>query len=391
MKRKRLIVTGYMARCPIAGVIWQHLHYIEGLKRLGHEVYYLEDSRAHPYHPLLFDYVPDWSYTAEIMPKLAAQFGFEGRWGFRARYLDDHPTAGMSGPEMNRLYREADAVLNVCGEQELNADLLQNRCLIYIESDPGKEQCSIDNDQGTLISAVLKHYHAVFTFGEHIGTPGFPVPLHGVPWQPTRQPVVTDWWKADGPPPAGSVFTSIANWNTKGKDVEWRGERYLWSKALEFLKFKDAPKQAGETFELATNLKDPATREDLAQRGWRFTDPQALSVDHQLYVDYMRSSKGEFTVAKDQYVRLNTGWFSDRTACYLACGRPVVTQETGFTQLYGSQRQGLFAFQNVEELGEIFREINADYPKHCRAAYEVAAESFEATKVLKSILDRVGL
>lgn len=390
MSRKRFIVTGYMARCPIAGVIWQHVHYIVGLQRLGHEVYYIEDSRAHPYHPITYDYVPDWSYTAAIMPKLAKQFGFEGHWGYRARYLDDRPTAGLSGQRINELYREADAVLNVCGEQELNEDVLQNRCLIYIESDPGKEQCVIDNDPTATIRETLSHYHAIFTFGENIGSKSFPVPLHGIPWQPTRQPIVTDFWKASTPPPAGAIFTTVANWNTKGKDIAWQGDKYLWSKALEFLRFMDAPKRAGETFELATNLRDEATRTQLTERGWRLTCPREISIDHNAYVRYMQDSKGEFTVAKDQYVRLNTGWFSDRTACYLACGRPVITQETDFSSHYG-EGKGLLSFRTLDDIAEAVRMVNADYATHCRAAYEVAAEHFEATKVVGSILERAGL
>jgi hypothetical protein len=390
MSRQRIIVTGYMARCPIAGVIWQHVHYIVGLQRLGHEVFYIEDSTAHPYHPLQFDYVADWSYTAAVMPKLAAQFGFTDRWGYRARYLDDRPTAGLSGARIDALYREADAVINVCGEQELHEDLRQNRCRIYVESDPGKEQCVIDNDPRAPIRQTLAQYHSVFTFGEHIGTARFPVPLHGVPWQPTRQPIVTDFWKTTAPPPSGAVFTSVANWNTKGKDIEWRGERYLWSKALEFLRFKEAPQRAGETFELATNLRDEATRTELRSLGWRFADPQAISIDHDLYVQYLRGSKGEFTVAKDQYVRLHTGWFSDRTACYLAAGRPVITQETGFTAFYGGER-GLLAFRTLDEAAEAVRAIKADYAAHSRAAFEIAAEYFEATKVCASLLDRAGV
>ena len=390
MRRLRIIVTGYMARCPIAGVIWQHLHYIVGLQRLGHEVFYLEDSTAHPYHPLQGDYGEDWSYTAAIMPKLAAQFGFAGRWGYRARFLDARPTAGLTGAQIDALYRETDAVINVCGEQELHEDLLQNPCLIYIESDPGKEQCVIDNDPTAPIRQTLAQYQAVFTFGEHIGTARFPVPLHGVPWQPTRQPVVTDLWKASAPLPRDAVFTSVANWNTKGKDIAWRGDRYLWSKALEFLRFKDAPQRSGETFELATNLRDPATRAELQSLGWRLSSPEAISLDHDLYGQYLRHSKGEFTVAKDQYVRLHTGWFSDRTACYLAAGRPVITQDTGFTELYGGHR-GLLAFRTVGDIAEAVRAINADYAAHSRAAFEIAAEHFEATRVLASLLERAGL
>jgi len=370
-------------------VIWQHVHYILGLQRLGHEVFYIEDSTAHPYHPLIGDYVADWSYTAEAMPRLARRFGFEDHWGFRARYLDDRPTAGLSGTRIDELYRDADALINVCGEQELHDDVLQCRRLIYIESDPGKEQCLIDTNPETAIRDTLSKYHAVFTFGENIGTEHFPVPLHGIRWMPTRQPVVTDCWKTDRPPPEGAVFTSVANWNTKGKDIEWRGDKYIWSKAREFLRFIDAPGAIGEPVEMATNIQDAETRDQLTSKGWTIADAAPISIDADGYVEYVRASKGEFTVAKDQYVRLNTGWFSDRTACYLAAGRPVITQETGFTRLYGGSA-GLFAFRTLEDVAVAARQIRADYAMQSRAAFEVAAEHFEATKVLASLLERAG-
>ena len=143
-------------------------------------------------------------------------------------------------------------------------------------------------------------------------------------------------------PAATSVFTSIANWSTSGlKDIEWRGEKYLWSKSREFLRFVAAPKKSGEPFELATDIKDEKTRTRFLANGWRFCSPHQMSVDYWQYRDYIRRSKGEFTVAKDQYVRLHTGWFSDRSACYLAAGRPVITQQTGFTDHYGNARRTL--------------------------------------------------
>jgi len=206
---------------------------------------------------------------------------------------------------------------------------------------------------------------------------------------PTRQPVVTDCWKTDQPPPEGAVFTSVANWNTKGKDIEWRGNKYIWSKAREFLRFINAPAAIGEPVEMATNIQDAETREQLTSKGWSITDAAPISIDADGYVEYVRASKGEFTVAKDQYVRLNTGWFSDRTACYLAAGRPVITQETGFTRLYGGSA-GLFVFRTLEDVAEAAREIRADYAGQSRAAFEIAAEHFEATKVLASLLERAG-
>lgn len=390
MSRKRIIVMGFAAGCPIAGVVWQHIHYIVGLLRLGHEVYYIEDSARLPYNPVTYEITNDYSYAAGILDRLAREYGFEGHWSYCARYLEDTPCAGMPLSRIRELYREADAILNVCGSQEFNEDLLKSDRILYVESDPGVEQIKVDKGETSTIDYLTKH-HALFTFGENIGAAEFPVPLHNFRWLPTRQPVVTDLWHTDAPAPGGALFTSVANWNTSGKkDIEWRGEKYLWSKSLEFLKFIEAPRVSGEAFELATTINDPKVLERFAANGWRFTSPDQMSIEYDSYREYIRTSKGEFTVAKDQYVRLDTGWFSDRTACYLAAGRPAITQETGFTQHYGQQK-GLFSFQTLDEIAEAVREINADYPMHCRAAIEVAREYFGAEKVLKSLLDRAGI
>lgn len=391
MRKKKIVVMGFMAGMPIAGVVWQHVHYIVGLQRLGHEVYYIEDRLHYPYDPVSYTVTDDYSYAAKTLAKLATQFGFEGRWSFCARYLPDSPCAGLPKPKIVELYRGADAILNVCGSHEFNDDLLRSERVIYVESDPGVEQIKVDKDDRGTIDYLRKH-HTLFSFGENVGTDAFPVPLHGFTWNPTRQPVVTDFWRTDSPAPGSAVFSSVANWTTAGiKDIDWRGEKYLWSKSLEFVKFVEAPARAGEEFELATTIRDESMRELFLKNRWRFVDGYSLSIDHDCYKAYLQNSKGEFTVAKDQYVRLQTGWFSDRSACYLACGRPVVTQETGFTRHYCSGRRGLFAFQALEDIAEAVREINADYKTHCRAAFEIAAEVFEAEKVLSFLLERAGI
>ena len=187
------------------------------------------------------------------------------------------------------------------------------------------------------------------------------------------------------------MLTSVANWSTSGlKDITWRGRKYLWSKSREFLRFVAAPKKAGETFELATNIEDRQTREKFERNNWWLTSPLRMSVDYWFYRDYIQRSKGEFSVAKDQYVRLNTGWFSDRSVCYLAAGRPVVIQETGFTKHYGG-KAGLLAFKSLGEIVQAVESINADYAKHSQAALEIARETFEAEKVLKSLLSRANV
>ena len=380
---------GFMGSMPIAGVIWQHIHYIVGLQRLGHRVFYVEDSARLPYNPETFEVNNEYDYAADVLDRLSNEFGFQHRWAFCARYLKKKPTAGLSLSKIRSLYRDADAILNICGTQEFNEDLLASDRILYVESDPAVEQIKIDQRVKSTLRYLRRH-HALFTFGENVGTSKFPVPTHGFKWLPTRQPVVTDLWHTRRRPTSGAVFTSIANWSTSGlKDISWRGEKYLWSKSREFLRFVRAPKQAGEPFELATDIKDEPTKRRFLQNGWRLTSPLQLSVDYWLYRGYIQRSKGEFTVAKDQYVRLHTGWFSDRSACYLAAGRPVITQKTGFPH-EGNQR-GLVTFRTLGEIVEAVKMINADYRAHSRAAREIAREVFEAEKVLASLLDRAGI
>jgi hypothetical protein len=390
MKRKRIVVMGFMGSMPIAGVIWQHIHYVVGLQRLGCDVYYIEDSARLPYNPQTFEVNNEFDYAAQVLDRLSQEFGFRNCWGFCARYLPRNPTAGLPLKRIRQLYREADAILNICGAQELNDDLLVSDRILYIESDPGVEQIKIDKRIRSTVDYLRRH-RALFTFGENIGTKSFPVPTHGFKWLPTRQPVVTELWKTDRGLPRAAAFTSVANWSTSGlKDITWRGKKYLWSKSREFLRFISAPKKSGEPFELATNIEDVKTQKRFVRNGWRLRCPLQMSVDYWRYRDYIHRSKGEFTVAKDQYVRLNTGWFSDRSACYLAAGRPVITQETGFTKTYGG-KLGLLSFQSVDDIVDAVKMINANYNKHSRAARALVREFFEAEKVLESVLDRAGI
>ncbi len=386
----RFVVLGFMGGCPVAGVIWQHLHYIAGLRRLGHEVWYVEDGSRYPYDPEAFTVTEDFSYAARMLDRLSHEYGFADRWCFCARYGDEPRTAGLDLSGLRDLYRTCDAALNICGSHDLNDDLRTIRRLIYVESDPGVEQIKIDLGDAATRDYLAEHA-VLFSFGEAIGTDRFPVPLHGMEWRPTRQPVVTDFWRTDGAPATDAVYTSICNWSTSGKkDIAWRGSDYLWSKSLEFLKFVEAPRRCGETFELATDIKEESEREKFLRNGWRLILPHELSTDWDSYRDYIRASKGEFTVAKDQYTRLHTGWFSDRSACYLAAGRPVITQETGFTEFYGGG-EGLLAFRGMDDIVAAAASVRADYDRHSRAAAEIAREYFEAGKVLGSLLERAGL
>jgi hypothetical protein len=391
MRKRRIVVMGYMASCPIAGVVWQHLHYIVGLQRLGHEVYYVEDSARYPYDPSALNVSEDCTRALKTLQSLADAFCLHGKWAYSARFRTPVEFFGLNASRVRQLYAEADAILNICGAQELHEEILKAEDrLIYIQSDPPVEQIKVAQGD-PYICETLDHNRALFTFGENVPGNSFPVPLHGLRWLPTRQPVVIDFWKTEAAPEVGAIFTSLTNWSTRGrKDVTWNGETYLWSKSENFIKYSAAPEFFGETLELATDIRDISTAELFRSKGWRIRNPYVLSNDREVYRQYIRASRGEFTVSKDNVVRLKTGWFSDRSACYLAAGRPVITQETGFTRLYGGDK-GLFAFSNLDEIREAAAAVRADYVMHSRAAFEIAVEFFEAKKVLASLLNRAGV
>ncbi|MGF1656362.1 MAG: hypothetical protein ACFCU3_05210 [Verrucomicrobiales bacterium] len=384
-EKLRVVVMGFMGTCPISGVVWQHLHYIEGLRRLGHEVTYLEDTARYTYNPETFDVSEDTQHACKVLAMLADRYGF--RWALRSRIQEPWQTFGLSEHSFQECYGNADFIFNVCGSQDLHEGLRDHAHILYLESDPGVEQIKLDQgDEDT--AEYLRHHLRLFTFGENIGAATFPVPLHGQSWHATRQPVVCDWWADSAPPFDGAVFSTIANWSTSGqKDIEWRGERYLWSKSLEFLRFVEVPRLAGVSLELATDIKDATTKTKFEQAGWRLRLPHDLSSDFDLYRRYIQKSRGEFTVAKDQYVRLRTGWSSDRSACYLAAGRPVITQATGFAAHHRLPARGWLEYETPAEARNLLLEVTGNYNWHAEGARELARELFDAEKVVAAVLD----
>jgi hypothetical protein len=243
------------------------------------------------------------------------------------------------------------------------------------------------------IDLLLAHTHH-FTFGENVGAPDCDVPLGPFRYLPTRQPVVLDWWTpisdGNGASEAASRFTTVASWHQSSKDIVWNGETYSWSKHLEFLKLIDLPERTCDAVELALAAVDAEAIELLTSKGWKVVDALALSRDILPYRRYVRASRGEFTVAKDQNIRMRSGWFSDRSACYLAAGRPVITQETGFSNVLPTG-EGLFSFQRLEDVLSAMETIRDDYARQSRAAREIASEYFAGERVVGTLLEQSGL
>jgi hypothetical protein len=410
-RRLRLVVLGMMGRMPLAGVAWQVLHYLEGFRRLGADVYYVEDTGSWPYDPKQNTITQDSRYTIEYISQLMAWCGFQDHWAYRAA-AQNEGTFGLSESQVQRLFDQADALVNVTGSTVLRAEHLHVPVRIYLETDPVLPQIEVAKGSRVRIDQLDAHTHHL-TYGENLGAPDCGVPVGHFEYRPTRQPIVLDWWTPTTGPaaregllPSTACFTTVANWRQSCKDFEWRGETYTWSKHHEFLKFIDLPRRTAQPLELALAVKGnrregeeiwvPADPEDgealrlLTSHGWRVIDAMALSKNISPYRDYILASRGEFTVAKDQNVRLRSGWFSDRSACYLAAGRPVVTQDTGFGKFLPTG-EGLFAFSTIEDAVAAVDAIGADYARHSGAARAIAEEYFRAETVLAKLIQDAGL
>lgn len=388
--RKKLVLLGMMSRMPVAGVVWQTLHYLLGFQRLGYDVYYVE---AHARTPSMLMRSKDddcAQQAANFIARALGCFGLADRWVFHALHTDRR-CFGMDESQLNRLYRSAELIINLHGGTVPLPEHSETGRLVYLETDPVDTQIELHDKNQETIDYLAPH-RAFFTFGENYGHADCGLPVSDrFRFQPTRQPVLCDLWRHDGNGQA-EAFTTIGNWRQPWRQVRFRGEVYHWSKHYEFLKFLDLPSRTGRVFELALSHSSLKAEDSelLRSNGWRVRDSLAFSDDMDAYRRYITSSRGEFTVAKDQNIRLRSGWFSDRSATYLAAGRPVITQETGFSNILPTGR-GLFAFSTLDEAAAAVEQINADYPSHSRAAREIALEYFSAERVLSSLLERVGL
>lgn len=407
----RLIVLGMMGRMPIAGVVWQVLHYLEGFRRLGFEVFYVEDTGAWPYNPQQNTVTDDCTYTLNAMSRILASFGFSDRWAYRAATQGGR-FFGLSDAQIRQLFDNCDILVNLTASTVLRDEHLRVPIRVYLETDPVLPQIEIAKGNPSYIELLGAHTHH-FSYGENLGAPDCSVPVQRFRYFPTRQPIVLDWWRDSGHatangaiPPPQARFTTIANWRQSGKDFDWNGERYTWSKHHEFLKFIDLPRRTTQPLELALALKSDIGNGDnawatlnpeetevirlLTEHGWRTVNGMSISREITPYRAYILGSRGEFTVAKDQNVRLRSGWFSDRSACYLAAGRPVITQDTRFEKFLPTG-EGLFSFNTMDEILAAFDEISSDYVRHTRAARSIAEEYFRAESVLATLVQDAGL
>ena len=383
MTRLRIVVLGMIGSCPFAGQTWMFLHWLRGLAGLGHDVWYVEDDVLWPYDGRIHSVTDDWSYAIDHIARCMERIGLEDQWSVRFSPVEG-ACWGHAG--IDELYRSCDVLLNIVGTR-LREPHLAAPFRVYVETDPVTNELQWASGD-PLPPLHFAEHHAVATYGENYGAADCGVPLNGVTYVSTRQPVDVEVWPQAFTPDA-TRFTTIGNYRQDGKDVVYQGNVYHWSKHHEWAKFLELPARVDQRFCLGVTA-DSADRAKLEARGWEVVSPLEFSLDaFGAYREFIRESRAEFTVAKDQNVRLRSGWFSERDVCYLASGKPVVAQDTGFGNMLPTGL-GLFAVADVDEAAAAVQAINGDYRRHCEAARQIAVEYFECTAVAGRLLHDLG-
>lgn len=384
----KVVVLGSICRTPVPGIVFQMLHYLIGLERLGFEPYYVESHGNWVADPTNAD--EDADAPRVIIGDVLARYGFAERWVCRAPYRGDGAVYGsLTANDLPGLYEEAFAIFNISGAHHVEEEMKACHRRLYIETDPGIPQIRLAEKDEGMWNLVKGHTH-FFTFGERVASGTSALPATGLPYAATRQPVVLDLWPPNGSE-GGSAFTTVARWKKRRtKSVSWNGETYRWNKSDEFRRFEDLPRASGADFEIALSAADAEDVARLVRRGWQVRDAMASVNSMDSYRSFVRGSRAEFTVAKDQYVRFATGWFSDRSACYLAAGHPVVTQDTGIAETLPIG-EGLLVFADMDEAVEAVRAVESDPERHAIAAARIAASHFDAIAVLTDMLNAVEI
>jgi len=382
---KRIMVAGALASHPIggAGNAWAFLQYVLGFRRLGFDVYYVEHLDGgrcidDDWKPAAFGA----SANARLFRDTMAQFGLTDCAALLES--DGDGAVGLSRREVELLARDTALLVNGSGRFHLRSILGAVQRRLYLDLDPGfvqiwQEQYGVDMN--------LRGHDLYVTVGLNLGGPDCPLPTCGLRWHTTLPPVVLDEWATTAPP--GEAYTTVADWRGYSP-VEWRG---LWygQKAEEFLRVIDLPRRISVPLELCLAIHpDEPDYGKLGTNGWRLASPREHCATPDSYRKYIRGSRGELTVVKHGYAAGRTGWFSDRSACYLAAGRPVIVQDTGIGS-YLPTGTGLLTFTDTESAAEALADVEQDYARHAAAALAFARTHLDSSVVLSRLLELAGV
>jgi hypothetical protein len=391
MKKLRIIVGGYIGLLPSGGVTWDYIQYPLGLHLLGHDVYYFEDTRQYSKYQSEGQQWDDATNSIQYLKHTMEKFGLGERWAYRDIATDSW--FGLSAEKVKEVFETADLFINVSAATFLRDEYLKIPKRVLIDSDPMFTQVQYWNDNDheksyKEIQQAFTDYHYLFTFGENINGEDCKIPKFGYNWIPTRQPICLDYWEGLSSVNDTNVFTTVMNFSSKAKMIYHNEE---WGqKDVEFEKFKQLPKEFNKAkFQIIAAIGHAKINQsELKETGWDLADPLEKIRNADEYKEYIQHSLGEFSVAKETYVKSDSGWFSCRSACYLAAGKPVVTQETQWSKFIPAG-QGLFSFTDSKSAMLGLEAIVANPAKHSKTAKEIAREYFDSSNVLTEFLSHI--
>ena len=365
------MLGGSVAQQPkLAGHTWAFLQYLLGFRALGFDVLFLDRLTGQI----------DQGVGAQYLRKVMERFGLDDRYCLLG--ADRTVLAGLDRADALERTRDSLGLINVNGFIDDQEFLAAAPRRVYLDIDPGFAQMWRELGLHDSFAG-----HDVFvTVAEKIGRPGCRIPTCGLDWVTTRPPVVLDLWHKVTEP--GEAFTTIGSWRGPFDAIDFEGTSF-GLRAHEFRKFFELPELTGERFEVALDI-DRADLSDLAQlerHGWRLRNPQVAAGSPDEYQAFIRASKAELMVAKNMYVETRGGWFSDRSACYLASGRPVIAEDTGLAGLY-PLGEGLVPFHTLDDAAAGVEAVSTNYSQHARAAREIAESELGSDRVLESLVER---
>lgn len=396
MKRLRILIGGFIGVMPVGGVTWDYVQYALGFSLLGHDVYYVEDTRLYPIYQKPGSNWDDCSNCVSYLKKVMEHFGMKDRWIYRDEVSGKY--FGMSETKLLEITQTADLFINISCSTFLRDEYLQIPAKVLIDTDPMFTQIQYLSQQiftpgkpGLKEMVDAHDYH--FTFGENVNGIDCRIPDCGIDWKTTRQPICLDYWKSKSRfYSSNSSFTTLMNWSA-AKLLHYQSEDW-GQKDIEFQKIFDIPLYVKDaTFSAVINKTGGTNqffpKEEMEKSGWQILDPYQCSGDWKAYKDFINYSYGEFSVAKNTYVKGKTGWFSCRSACYLAMGKPVVTQDTGWS-LFIPSGEGLFSFDDLSTAVSAVEKVINNYKVQSLFAKQIAGDYFESDKVLQTLLNQIN-
>ena len=379
-----LVIAGSLAQKPHqGGHTWQFLQYLLGLRQLGCDVLFLDrlepemcvDTAGQPCGV---------AESANLEYFLSVMRGFGLGDAFSLDYNRGERVFGLSRRTVVERLKHCTFLLNVMGFLTDETLLAAAPRRVFLDTDPGFGQMWCDLGWADLFAG----HNDYVTIAENIDQPDCGIPSCGLKWLTWRQPIVLDQWQFQ--PHVGQRFTSIGAWRGPYAPIEYKGTTY-GLRAHEFRKFVALPRRTAAPFEVALDIHTAELRDRavLAENGWTLADPAVMARDPWVYRRYIQDSLGEFMATKGIYVATRSGWFSERSICYLASGRPVLAQDTGLAGLLPTG-EGLLTFTTLDEAASCVENVLSDYPRHARAARQIAVEYFASTIVLKRLLNKLG-